>query len=174
MSSGRSVIREMQRHVDAISEVVVGRTIELEHKWPIPPKSTLNRTDTSKNRQLKKTDAPFLRSVVHQRFTKFTSILICTGPRRTSSLVSPAAAAGACTCKPRVFKRSAACRTASLMRTNASSRGSVWSVKTRSRSTDRRGMSRTKRLIAVPPFSANVSSTNTSGATCVSRRAVSR
>lgn len=37
-----------------------------------------------------------------------------------------------------------------------------------------RGMSRTNRLIAVPPFNANVSSTNTSGATCVSRRAVSR
>lgn len=34
-------IREMQRHVDAISEVVVGRTIELEHKGPIPPGSTL-------------------------------------------------------------------------------------------------------------------------------------
>jgi hypothetical protein len=28
-------------------------------------------------------------------------------------------------------------------------------------------MSRTKRLMAVPPFSAKVSSTNTSGATCV-------
>lgn len=34
-------IREMQRHVDATSEVVVGRTIELEHKGPIPPGSTL-------------------------------------------------------------------------------------------------------------------------------------
>jgi fluoroacetyl-CoA thioesterase len=34
-------IREMQRHVDADSEVVVGRTIELEHKGPIPPGSTL-------------------------------------------------------------------------------------------------------------------------------------
>ena len=34
-------IREMQRHVDAVSEVVVGRTIELEHKGPIPPGSTL-------------------------------------------------------------------------------------------------------------------------------------
>ncbi|MBN9626014.1 hotdog domain-containing protein [Acidovorax sp.] len=34
-------IREMQRHVDADSEVVVGRTIELEHKGPIPPRSTL-------------------------------------------------------------------------------------------------------------------------------------
>ncbi len=34
-------IREMQRHVDAVSEVVVGRTIELEHKRPIPPGSTL-------------------------------------------------------------------------------------------------------------------------------------
>lgn len=34
-------IREMQRHVDAASEVVVGRTIELEHKGPIPPGSTL-------------------------------------------------------------------------------------------------------------------------------------
>lgn len=34
-------IPEMQRHVDAASEVVVGRTIELEHKGPIPPGSTL-------------------------------------------------------------------------------------------------------------------------------------
>jgi predicted thioesterase len=34
-------IREMQRHVDAASEVVVGRTIELEHKGPIPPGSSL-------------------------------------------------------------------------------------------------------------------------------------
>lgn len=34
-------IREMQQHVDADSEVVVGRTIELEHKGPIPPGSTL-------------------------------------------------------------------------------------------------------------------------------------
>lgn len=34
-------IREMQRHVDAESEVVVGRTIELEHKGPIPPGATL-------------------------------------------------------------------------------------------------------------------------------------
>ncbi|WP_137891285.1 hotdog domain-containing protein [Ramlibacter sp. 2FC] len=34
-------IREMQRHVDAVLEVVVGRTIQLEHKGPIPPGSTL-------------------------------------------------------------------------------------------------------------------------------------
>lgn len=34
-------IREMQRHVDAESEVVVGRTIQLEHKGPIPPGSSL-------------------------------------------------------------------------------------------------------------------------------------
>ena len=34
-------IREMQQHVDADSEVVVGRTIKLEHKGPIPPGSTL-------------------------------------------------------------------------------------------------------------------------------------
>ena len=31
----------MQRHVDADSEVVMGRTIELEHKGSIPPGSTL-------------------------------------------------------------------------------------------------------------------------------------
>ena len=34
-------IREMQRHVDAESEVVVGRTIQMEHKGPIPPGSSL-------------------------------------------------------------------------------------------------------------------------------------
>lgn len=34
-------IREMQRHVDAELEVVVGRTIQLEHKGPIPPGSSL-------------------------------------------------------------------------------------------------------------------------------------
>ena len=34
-------VREMQRHVDAASEVVVGRTIRVEHKGPIPPGSTL-------------------------------------------------------------------------------------------------------------------------------------
>jgi hypothetical protein len=37
-----------------------------------------------------------------------------------------------------------------------------------------RGMSRKNRLIAVPPLSANVSSTSTSGATRVSSRALSR
>ena len=34
-------IREMQLHVDAATEVVVGRTIQLEHKGPIPPGSSL-------------------------------------------------------------------------------------------------------------------------------------
>jgi|GEM_PF-950999 len=34
-------IREMQRHVDAATEVVVGRTIQMEHKGPIPPGSSL-------------------------------------------------------------------------------------------------------------------------------------
>jgi len=34
-------IREMQRHVDAASEVVVGRTVQIEHKAPIPPGSAL-------------------------------------------------------------------------------------------------------------------------------------
>jgi predicted thioesterase len=34
-------IREMQRHVDSVLEVVVGRTIQLEHKGPIPPGSAL-------------------------------------------------------------------------------------------------------------------------------------
>lgn len=34
-------IREMQLHVDAAAEVVVGRTIQLEHKGPIPPGSSL-------------------------------------------------------------------------------------------------------------------------------------
>lgn len=34
-------VREMQRHVDADAEVVVGRTVRVEHKGPIPPGSTL-------------------------------------------------------------------------------------------------------------------------------------
>ena len=34
-------IREMQRHVDAAAEVVVGRTVQIEHKAPIPPGSSL-------------------------------------------------------------------------------------------------------------------------------------
>ena len=34
-------IREMQRHVDAASEVVVGRIVQMEHKGPIPPGSSL-------------------------------------------------------------------------------------------------------------------------------------
>ncbi len=34
-------IREMQRYVDAASEVVVGRTVRIEHKGPIPPGSAL-------------------------------------------------------------------------------------------------------------------------------------
>jgi fluoroacetyl-CoA thioesterase len=34
-------IREMQRHVDAATEVVVGRTVQMEHKGPIPPGSSL-------------------------------------------------------------------------------------------------------------------------------------
>jgi hypothetical protein len=34
-------IREMQLHVDAVTEVVVGQTIKLEHKGPIPPGSSL-------------------------------------------------------------------------------------------------------------------------------------
>ena len=34
-------IREMQRHVDPLVEVVVGRTIRIEHRAPIPPGSPL-------------------------------------------------------------------------------------------------------------------------------------
>jgi hypothetical protein len=40
-------------------------------------------------------------------------------------------------------------------------------------STDSRGMSRTKRLIAVPPFIAKMSLANTSGVIASSRRTVS-
>lgn len=46
--------------------------------------------------------------------------------------------------------------------------GKLWSGNTRSRSTDRRGMLRMNRLIAVAPLSAKVPSTKTSGATWVS------
>ncbi len=34
-------IREMQQHVDADTEVVVGRTIRIDHRGPIPPGSPL-------------------------------------------------------------------------------------------------------------------------------------
>ncbi len=34
-------IREMQRYVHAIEEVVVGRTVRIEHQGPIPPGSPL-------------------------------------------------------------------------------------------------------------------------------------
>lgn len=34
-------IREMQLHVDATTEVVVGRTIRIDHRGPIPPGSPL-------------------------------------------------------------------------------------------------------------------------------------
>ena len=34
-------IREMQLHVDAVREVVVGRTIRIDHRGPIPPGSPL-------------------------------------------------------------------------------------------------------------------------------------
>lgn len=34
-------IREMQQHVDATTEVVVGRTIRIDHRGPIPPGSPL-------------------------------------------------------------------------------------------------------------------------------------
>lgn len=34
-------IREMQRHVDAAAEVVVGRSIRIDHRGPIPPGSPL-------------------------------------------------------------------------------------------------------------------------------------
>ncbi|WP_307657305.1 thioesterase family protein [Variovorax paradoxus] len=34
-------IREMQRHVDPVVEVVVGRTVHIEHRGPIPPKTRL-------------------------------------------------------------------------------------------------------------------------------------
>lgn len=34
-------LREMQRHVDAATEVVVGRTIRIDHRGPIPPGSPL-------------------------------------------------------------------------------------------------------------------------------------
>src|SRR5487761_324668 len=109
------------------------------------------------------------------RMTKLTSILTSMAPCRTSSLVSPASAeAGAWFWKPCFLRRAMDWRMASLMRRSASSRGSVWSGNTRSRSTESRGMSRTNRLIAVPPLSANVSSTSTSGATLVSNRALSR
>src|SRR5215475_7941069 len=48
-----------------------------------------------------------------------------------------------------------------LMLLSVSSRVSVWPGDTKSRSTESRGISHMKRLIAVPPFSANVSSTRT-------------
>ena len=53
------------------------------------------------------------------------------------------------------------------------SRGVCHGRYTTSMSTDRRGMSRTKRLMAVPPFIAKMSLANTSGATASSRRTVS-
>lgn len=34
-------IREMQLHVDATTEVVVGRTIRIDHRGPVPPGSPL-------------------------------------------------------------------------------------------------------------------------------------
>lgn len=34
-------IREMQQHVDAVAEVVVGRSIRIDHRGPIPPGSPL-------------------------------------------------------------------------------------------------------------------------------------
>jgi fluoroacetyl-CoA thioesterase len=34
-------IREMQLHVDAATEVVVGRTVRIDHRGPIPPGSPL-------------------------------------------------------------------------------------------------------------------------------------
>ena len=34
-------IREMQRHVDSMVEVVVGRTVHIEHRGPIPPATRL-------------------------------------------------------------------------------------------------------------------------------------
>jgi predicted thioesterase len=34
-------IREMQRHVDPTAEVVVGRSLRIEHRGPIPPGSPL-------------------------------------------------------------------------------------------------------------------------------------
>jgi fluoroacetyl-CoA thioesterase len=34
-------IREMQLHVDPTAEVVVGRTVHIEHRGPVPPKTRL-------------------------------------------------------------------------------------------------------------------------------------
>lgn len=34
-------IREMQRHVDVLTEIVVGRVVRIEHQGPIPPGSPL-------------------------------------------------------------------------------------------------------------------------------------
>jgi predicted thioesterase len=34
-------IREMQRHIDPLMEVVVGRTVRVEHRVPIPPGTCL-------------------------------------------------------------------------------------------------------------------------------------
>ena len=34
-------IREMQMHVDPVAEVVVGRTVHIEHRGPIPPMTRL-------------------------------------------------------------------------------------------------------------------------------------
>ncbi|CAN7519417.1 thioesterase [Variovorax paradoxus] len=34
-------IREMQRHVDPMVEVVVGRTVHIEHRGPVPPSTRL-------------------------------------------------------------------------------------------------------------------------------------
>ena len=59
------------------------------------------------------------------RITKLTSTLISMRPRRTSSLVSPTSAADACVWNPHFFNRSAACRSAALMRASALSRDNV-------------------------------------------------
>src|SRR6218665_2528816 len=60
-----------------------------------------------------------------------------------------------------------------LIASRASARGTCQGRKTTSMSTDRRGMSCTNRLIAVPPFIAKISLAKTSGATASSRRTIS-
>lgn len=106
--------------------------------------------------------------------SRLTSILTCTAPRRTSSRVSSASLVGSWTTNPAVARRSRACCNVAFTFASAASHRGAGSTKTRSRSTDRRGMSRMNRLMAVPPFSANVSSQKTWGAAATSALAVAR
>ena len=108
------------------------------------------------------------------RKTWLTSTLTSMFPLRTKSFrSSPVGFFGIATESPLAWRMAAACPRSDPITARASSRDIAGSVKTTSMSTERRGMSCTKRFRAVPPLIAKRGEASTAGAMSISSRTVS-